>query len=77
MWRPCRESPGQFFKASETQFATHGEVASSGVVVLVSRRHELARGDDRMPMEPDLPIELSWQDYAAGRDPLLEAALTP
>ena len=47
----------------------------SGIVVLVSRRyHERAPGDDRLQIEPDLPMELTWEDYAAGRDPLFEAA---
>ena len=51
---------------------------SSGIVVLISRRyHERAPGDDRLAIEPDLPVELTWADYAAGRDPVLEAALTP
>ena len=50
----------------------------SGIVVLISRRyHERAPGDDRLAIEPDIPVELTWADYAAGRDPVLEAALKP
>jgi hypothetical protein len=49
---------------------------ASGIVVLISRRyHERAPGDDRLELEPDVPVELTWDDYAAGRDPVLEAAL--
>ncbi len=49
---------------------------SSQLVVLVSSRyHEKAPGDDRLQIEPDVPVELTWADYAAGRDPVLEAAL--
>jgi hypothetical protein len=51
---------------------------SSGIVVLISRRyHERAPGDDRLAIEPDRPVEISWADYAAGRDPVLEAAVRP
>ena len=51
---------------------------SSRIVVLVSSRyHERAPGDDRLQIEPDVPVELTWADYAAGRDPVLEAALAP
>ena len=49
---------------------------ASGIVVLISRRyHERAPGDDRLELEPDVPVELTWDDYAAGRDPVFEAAL--
>jgi hypothetical protein len=50
---------------------------SSGIVVLISSRyHERAPGDDRLQIEPAVPVELTWDDYAAGRDPVLEAAST-
>jgi hypothetical protein len=49
---------------------------NSGIVVLISRRyHEKAPGDDRLQIEPDLPVEASWEDAVAGRDPVLDAAL--
>jgi hypothetical protein len=48
---------------------------ASEIVVLVSARYHLrARGDDRLALPPDVPVELTWDDYAAGRDPVLEAA---
>jgi hypothetical protein len=48
---------------------------TSQIVVLISRRyHERAPGDDRLALPPDAPVELTWDDYAAGRDPVLEAA---
>ena len=49
---------------------------ASGIVVLVSEvYHPRARGDDRLALPPDIPAEVTWKDYAAGRDPVLEAAL--
>jgi hypothetical protein len=51
---------------------------ASGIVVLISKRyHERAPGDDRLALEPDVRVEVTWDDYVAGRDPVLEAALTP
>jgi hypothetical protein len=51
---------------------------ASGIIVLVSGRyHERAPGDDRLALEPDIPVEVTWADYAAGRDPVLEAARKP
>lgn len=48
---------------------------SSGVVVLISGDyHERAPGDDRLALEPDVPVEVTWDEYAAGRDLVLEAA---
>jgi hypothetical protein len=48
---------------------------TSGIVVLISNRyHERAPGDDRLALTPDVPVEVTWDDYAAGRDPVLEAA---
>jgi len=51
---------------------------NSGIVVLVSARyHEKAPGDTRLELTPDAPAEVSWADYLAGRDPVVEAALKP
>ena len=48
---------------------------ASKVVVLISGDyHERAPGDDRLELPPDVPVEVTWDDYAAGRDPVLEAA---
>ena len=48
---------------------------TSGIVVLISNRyHERAPGDDRLALPPDVPVEVTWDDYAGGRDPVLEAA---
>jgi hypothetical protein len=50
----------------------------SKIVVLISGRyHERAPGDDRLQIEPDVPAEVSWADYAARRDPVLAAARRP
>ncbi len=49
---------------------------SSGIVVLISEDYHLkAPDDDRLELPPDIPAEVTWEDYAAGRDPVLEAAL--
>jgi hypothetical protein len=32
-------------------------------------------GDERLALEPDLPVPIQSADYFAGRDPALEAAL--
>jgi hypothetical protein len=51
---------------------------ATAIVVLISTRyHERAPGDDRLEIVPDVPVEITWADYAARRDPVLEAALTP
>jgi hypothetical protein len=51
---------------------------ASKIVVLISARyHERAPGDPRLAITPDVPVEVSWADYAAGRDPVLAAALKP
>ena len=50
----------------------------SKIVVLVSADyHERAPGDSRLALPPDVPVEVTWADYVAGRDPVLEAALKP
>jgi len=51
---------------------------ATGIVVLMSARyHDRAPGDDRLELTPDIPVAVTWADYAAGRDPVLEAALRP
>jgi hypothetical protein len=51
---------------------------SSKIVVLISARyHDRAPGDPRLELTPDIPVEVTWADYVAGRDPVLEAALKP
>ena len=49
----------------------------SGLPVGVSTEFELATtpDDDRLTIEPDLPVELSFDDWAARRDAALEAIL--
>jgi hypothetical protein len=50
---------------------------ASRIVVLVSEDYHLrSRDDDRLALPPDIPVEVTWEDYVAGRDPVLEAALT-
>jgi hypothetical protein len=48
---------------------------ASGIVVLISSRyHQRAPDDDRLALTADVPVEVTWDDYTAGRDPVLEAA---
>jgi hypothetical protein len=48
----------------------------SGIVVLISTRyHERRAGDDRLEVDPDIAVELTWEDVVAGRDPVLDAAV--
>ncbi len=51
--------------------------ASKIVVLISSRYHDRAPGDPRLALTPDVPVEVGWADYLAGRDPVLEAALQP
>jgi hypothetical protein len=69
------ESPGGGLNIyGDVQVVT---LPASKIVVLVSEDYHLrARGDDRLALPPDVPVELTWEDYVAGRDPVLEAALT-
>jgi hypothetical protein len=50
----------------------------SRLKALVSETYEGygASGDERLSISPDLPVALTWSDYAGGRDRALEAALT-
>jgi len=52
---------------------------ASKIVVLISADfHDKAPpGDTRLAIPPDVPVEVSWADYAEGRDPVLKAALEP
>jgi hypothetical protein len=52
---------------------------NSGVEALVSSTYEGygAPGDPRMAIDPDVPVAFSWSDHAAGRDPVLAAAVVP
>jgi hypothetical protein len=51
---------------------------NSKIVVLVSSRyHERAPGDDRLQIEPAIPAQVGWEDYLARRDPVLQAAAKP
>lgn len=48
----------------------------SGIVVLISTRyHERRTGDERLEVDPDIAVELTWDDVIAGRDPVLDAAI--
>jgi hypothetical protein len=51
------------------------ELPGSGIRAYVSTRlYEV--GDAVFdPLEPDMPVEMTWDDWAAGRDPALAAAL--
>jgi C-terminal processing protease CtpA/Prc len=54
------------------------EVLSLGVAVKISTRYweKSTPGDPRLAIEPDLPVPLTVEDWLAGRDPVLAAALS-
>ncbi len=53
------------------------KVPSLGVAVKISTRYweKSTPGDPRLAIEPDLPVPLTVEDWLAGRDPVLAAAL--
>jgi hypothetical protein len=51
--------------------------ASGQTLYMATRYWERSTPDDaRLTIEPDIPVDLSSDDYFAGRDPVLEAILT-
>lgn len=50
---------------------------NSRMKALVSETYEGygQAGDPRLTIQPDVAVPLTWQDYEAGRDPVLDAAL--
>jgi hypothetical protein len=69
---PTGGAPNQYGDARDVPLPNH-----PGVLVRVSTRyHQFSRPDDaRLTHEPHLAVPLRAQDYFAGRDPVLEAAL--
>jgi hypothetical protein len=65
-------APDQFGDPSTTALPNTGIRAD---VATVFWRFDRGPGD-RMSIEPDLPVTISSEDYFAGRDPVLEAALS-
>ena len=52
------------------------QLSSTGIVVQVATRW-FSRVDRDVPeLQPDVPVTTTWADYAAGRDPVLAAALS-
>jgi hypothetical protein len=37
--------------------------------------HEIVPGDERVAIEPHVPVAVTSTDFFAGRDPVLDAAL--
>jgi hypothetical protein len=53
------------------------ELASAGVTAYVAAEWvEVAPGDERLAVEPDMRVEPTVADFLAGRDPVLERALS-
>lgn len=53
-------------------------LSATGLQLHVSFRYwdfSTGPGDDRLAVEPDIPVELTAEDFFAGRDPVLRAAL--
>jgi hypothetical protein len=53
------------------------ELGDTGLELDVATLFEVSvtPDDDRVTIDPDVPVELTFEDWAAGRDPVLDAAL--
>jgi hypothetical protein len=67
---PTGGSPNNYGEAQEIELATLGVS-----VFTATQWVEVAPGDTRLAIEPDVPVPLTAADYFAGRDPVLAAAL--
>lgn len=70
---PTGGAPNQYGDAKDVPLPNHPEV-----LVRVSTRYHAfgGAGDERLTHEPKIPVPLTSQDYFAGRDPVLQAALS-
>jgi len=64
-------SPNQFGDAIEIELRTFGLVARVATISWETA----GRHDERLTREPDIQVQLSSDDFFAGRDPVLDAAL--
>jgi hypothetical protein len=70
---PTGGAPNQYGDARTVALPHHGGLE----VRIATRYHEFGGPEDvRLTHEPDLAVPLSSADYFAGRDPVLQAALT-
>jgi hypothetical protein len=67
---PTGGSPNNYGEAQEIRLPTLGVT-----VFTATQWVEVAPGDARVAVEPDVPVPLTAADYFAGRDPVLAAAL--
>jgi C-terminal processing protease CtpA/Prc len=67
---PTGGSPNNYGDAQDIQLPTLGVT-----VFLPTQWVEVAPGDMRLAVEPDVPVPLTASAYFAGRDPVLAAAL--
>lgn len=64
-------SPNLYGDARSTDLANSGQE-----VYIASRYHQISTPDDaRITIEPDLPVPYTFDDYQAGRDPVLDTVL--
>lgn len=65
---------GPFFSAGPTPVA----LPNSGIEINVSRRHNRCAliDDGRDSIEPDVAVAYTYEDYVAGRDPMMQAVLS-
>jgi hypothetical protein len=70
---PTGGAPNQFGDAQNIELPHHRDV----IVRISTRYHEFSRPDDpRLTHEPQLAVPLRAEDFFAGHDPVLAAALT-
>jgi hypothetical protein len=67
---PPGGSPNQYGDAVHVELPTLGWTVRVATVY-----HEIVPGDERVAIEPHLPVPVGSADFFAGRDPVLEAAL--
>jgi Peptidase family S41 len=67
---PTGGSPNNYGESQEIDLPTLGVT-----VFTATQWVEVAPGDTRLAIEPDVPVPLTAADYFAGRDPVLAAAL--
>ena len=68
---PTGGSPNQYGDARQLVLADSRLIANVATVSWTTA----GAGDERLALEPDLPVPIQSADYFAGRDPALEAAL--
>ena len=72
-------SPARTWAAARTCTATPAEreLPTSGQIAYIAKIYweKSTPGDERITIEPELPVPYTFEDYLAGRDPVLDAVI--